>query len=76
VSVEPARPKDYPLIAELTVSVYVGGGLSLPDYTAELADVSGRAQLSELLVARDTGGQSWCTPSTSEPEVRSRRRWR
>jgi ribosomal protein S18 acetylase RimI-like enzyme len=57
VSVDPARPEDYPQIAELTVSVYVGGGLSSPDYTVELADVSGRAQLSELLVVRDTGGQ-------------------
>jgi ribosomal protein S18 acetylase RimI-like enzyme len=61
VSVDPARPEDYPQIAELTVSVYVGGGLSSPDYTAELADVSGRAQLSELLVVRDTGGQIVCS---------------
>jgi ribosomal protein S18 acetylase RimI-like enzyme len=51
--VEPARPDDYPAIAELTVRVYVDGGLASSDYAPELADVTGRASRSELLVVRD-----------------------
>ena len=39
--VEAARPADFPRIAELTVGVYVGGGLASEDYAAELADVTG-----------------------------------
>jgi ribosomal protein S18 acetylase RimI-like enzyme len=57
LSVEPARPEDYPRIAELTVGVYVDGGLATPAYAPELADVEGRASRSELLVVRDTAGQ-------------------
>jgi ribosomal protein S18 acetylase RimI-like enzyme len=56
VSLEPARAEDYARIAELTVGVYVGGGLATPAYTPELADVEGRASRSELLVARDGTG--------------------
>jgi ribosomal protein S18 acetylase RimI-like enzyme len=55
LSVEPARPEDYAAIAELTVRVYVDGGLASPGYGAELADVSGRADRSELLVVWDEG---------------------
>jgi ribosomal protein S18 acetylase RimI-like enzyme len=55
--VEPARPEDYPAIAELTVRVYVDGGLASPDYAPELADVEGRAARSELLVVRDPQGR-------------------
>ncbi len=51
--VEPARPSDYAAIAELTVRVYVDGGLASSDYAPELADVAGRASRSELLVVRD-----------------------
>ena len=51
--VEPARPDDYPAIAELTVRVYVDGGLASSDYAPELADVAGRASRSELMVVRD-----------------------
>jgi ribosomal protein S18 acetylase RimI-like enzyme len=53
--VEPARSDDYPAIAELTVRVYVDGGLASSDYAPELADVTGRASRSELLVVRDDG---------------------
>jgi ribosomal protein S18 acetylase RimI-like enzyme len=51
--VEPARPDDYPAIAELTVRVYVDGGLASEAYAPELADVAGRSTRSELLVVRD-----------------------
>jgi ribosomal protein S18 acetylase RimI-like enzyme len=56
VVLEPARPEDYPRIAELTVGVYVDGGLAGPAYAPELADVVGRASRSRLLVARDASG--------------------
>ena len=52
LSVEPARPEDFPAIAELTVRVYVDGGLASTEYAPELADVAGRADLAELLVVR------------------------
>jgi ribosomal protein S18 acetylase RimI-like enzyme len=54
--VEAARPADFARIAELTVGVYVDGGLATPDYAPELADVAGRAGRSELLVVRDDVG--------------------
>jgi ribosomal protein S18 acetylase RimI-like enzyme len=57
VSVETARPEDFPRIAELTVGVYVDGGLASPGYAPELADVAGRAQRAELLVVRDADGR-------------------
>jgi ribosomal protein S18 acetylase RimI-like enzyme len=57
VSVERARPEDHRAIAELTVGVYVGGGLASPGYAPELADVAGRADRSELLVVRDADGR-------------------
>jgi GNAT superfamily N-acetyltransferase len=56
LSVEPARHGDYDRIAELTVAVYVDGGLASEGYTPELADVRGRAERSELLVVRDADG--------------------
>ncbi len=52
-----ARPEDYERLARLTVDVYVGGGLSSEGYASELADVAGRAAVSELLVARDDDGR-------------------
>jgi ribosomal protein S18 acetylase RimI-like enzyme len=55
--VEQARPDDFARIAELTVDVYVGGGLATPAYAPELADVAGRAERAELLVVRDPGGR-------------------
>jgi ribosomal protein S18 acetylase RimI-like enzyme len=57
VSVGNARPEDFPRIAELTVAVYLDGGLASPEYGIALADVAGRAARSELLVARDAAGQ-------------------
>ncbi len=57
VVVEEARPEDFPRIAELTVGVYVGGGLASPEYGLQLADVAGRADRAELLVARDEEGR-------------------
>jgi ribosomal protein S18 acetylase RimI-like enzyme len=54
--VERALPGDYARIADLTVRVYVGGGLSSEGYACELADVEGRATRSELLVVRDAVG--------------------
>ena len=57
LSVQPARPEDFPAIAELTVAVYVNGGLASPDYASELADVAGRASHADLLVVRDPGGR-------------------
>ena len=55
--VESARPEDFARIAELTVGVYVQGGLASDAYTPQLADVAGRADRSELLVVRDREGR-------------------
>jgi ribosomal protein S18 acetylase RimI-like enzyme len=55
--VQPARPGDFAAIAELTVAVYVDGGLASPDYAPELADVEGRASRADLLVVRDPAGR-------------------
>jgi ribosomal protein S18 acetylase RimI-like enzyme len=55
--VQPARPEDFAAIAELTVAVYVNGGLASPDYASELADVAGRASRADLLVVRDPAGR-------------------
>jgi ribosomal protein S18 acetylase RimI-like enzyme len=57
LSVQPARPEDFAAIAELTVAVYVDGGLASPDYASELADVAGRASRADLLVVRDPAGR-------------------
>jgi ribosomal protein S18 acetylase RimI-like enzyme len=53
LTVQPARPDEFDRIAELTVRVYVEGGLASDGYTPELADVAGRSNRSELLVVRD-----------------------
>jgi GNAT superfamily N-acetyltransferase len=57
LSVEAARPEDFARIAELTVDVYLGGGLASPEYGRQLADVAGRASRAELLVAREPDGR-------------------
>ena len=57
VAVVAAGPEDFEQIAELTVRVYVDGGLASRGYAAELADVAGRAERSELLVVRDADGR-------------------
>jgi ribosomal protein S18 acetylase RimI-like enzyme len=53
LSVQSARPEDFDRIAELTVGVYVDGGLAPAGYAPELADVAGRASHAELLVVRN-----------------------
>jgi ribosomal protein S18 acetylase RimI-like enzyme len=57
VAVHAAGPEDFGRIAELTVRVYVGGGLASEGYGRDLADVAGRADRSELLVVRDEDGR-------------------
>jgi ribosomal protein S18 acetylase RimI-like enzyme len=57
LTVESAGPDDFARIAQLTVDVYVGGGLAGDAYTPQLADVAGRAGRSDLLVVRDTAGR-------------------
>ena len=57
LSVEPAGTEDFARIAELTVGVYVDGGLASEGYAPELVDVAGRASRSELLVVRDADGR-------------------
>ena len=56
LAVYPAGPGDFARIADLSVQVYVGGGLASEGYTSELADVAGRASRAELLVVRDDNG--------------------
>jgi ribosomal protein S18 acetylase RimI-like enzyme len=51
--VTPAKPEDFDRIAALTVGVYRNEGLAPEAYLAQLADVAGRAEHAELLVARD-----------------------
>jgi ribosomal protein S18 acetylase RimI-like enzyme len=52
--VTPATPADFARIAELTAGVYREEGFAGEEYLAQLADVAGRAERAELLVARDT----------------------
>jgi ribosomal protein S18 acetylase RimI-like enzyme len=56
LAVSPAGPEDFDRIADLSVRVYVGGGLASEGYTSELADVAGRASRAELLVVRNDDG--------------------
>jgi len=53
--VGPAAPEDYGRIAELTAGVYRDEGYGNETYLVQLADVAGRAEQAELLVARDPG---------------------
>ena len=53
VTVEAATPADYPRIGELTVNGYVVDDLAPEKYLPHLADVARRAQLAEILVARE-----------------------
>ena len=57
LTIDRAVPADYARIAELTVGVYQGEDLVSPDYVPQLADVAGRAERADLLVARDAGGR-------------------
>ena len=56
LTVEDADPADFERIAELTVGVYTGEHLAGSGYVPQLADVAGRADRAELLVARDDSG--------------------
>ena len=51
--VEAARPADFGRIAELTAGVYRDEELAPAAYLSQLADVAGRAEHAELLIARD-----------------------
>ena len=55
VRVTPAAPADFGRIAELTTGVYREEGYAGEEYLTQLADVAGRAERAELLVARDAG---------------------
>ena len=55
LQVERAEPADFAAIADLTVRVYLDEELASERYAAQLADVAGRADRSELLVVRDAG---------------------
>ena len=56
LTIGPATPADHDRIAELTAGVYVAEGYASPEYARELADVAGRADRADLLVARDGDG--------------------
>ncbi|MGP4026970.1 GNAT family N-acetyltransferase [Actinomadura sp. 3N407] len=75
VIVRPARPDEYDLIGDLTVEVYVDGGLVSPasSYVGMLRDAAARAAESELLVA-EIGGEvagavAYCPPGSPYAEV-------
>ncbi|MGY1775372.1 GNAT family N-acetyltransferase [Geodermatophilus sp. SYSU D00804] len=53
VTVDDAVPADWPAIAALTVGVYRDERLASDEYLPQLADVTGRASRSQLVVARD-----------------------
>lgn len=56
VTIRRAAPADYPTVARLTVAAYRNDGQLPPGssrYQAALADVAGRAEAGELLVAVD-----------------------
>jgi ribosomal protein S18 acetylase RimI-like enzyme len=52
IRVDPATPADFGRIAELTAGVYRDEGFAGEEYLSQLADVAGRAERAELLVAR------------------------
>ncbi|MGY1857802.1 GNAT family N-acetyltransferase [Modestobacter sp. SYSU DS0290] len=52
-----ARPDEHDRIGRLTAGVYTAEGLASPEYAQQLADVAGRADRAELLVARDGDGE-------------------
>ncbi|MFI0411510.1 GNAT family N-acetyltransferase [Actinomadura sp. 3N508] len=75
VVVRGARADEYELIGELTVEVYVAGGLvsAASPYVSTLRDAAGRAAKSELLVA-EVGGElggavAYCPPGSPYAEL-------
>lgn len=75
VLVRAARPEEYVLVGDLTVEVYVAGGLVSPasPYVRTLRDAAGRAAGSELLVAEisgEVGGSvAYCPPGSPYAEL-------
>ncbi|TDC97015.1 GNAT family N-acetyltransferase [Actinomadura sp. 7K507] len=73
--VRPARPDEYALVGDLTVEVYVDGGLTSPasPYAGTLRDAADRAAGSELLVAEVAGevagAVAYCPPGSPYAEV-------
>ncbi|HEY8481747.1 MAG TPA: GNAT family N-acetyltransferase [Spirillospora sp.] len=73
--VRPARPDEYDLVGDLTVEVYVDGGLVSPasSYVAVLRDAADRAARSDLLVAEVdgevVGAVAYCPPGTPYAQV-------
>ncbi|MFF5258976.1 GNAT family N-acetyltransferase [Actinomadura viridis] len=75
VTVRPARPDEYARVGELTVEVYVHGGLVSPSsgYVHTLRDAADRATATELLVA-EVGGEiagavAYCPPGSRYAEL-------
>ena len=75
VAVRPARPDEYEQIGDLTVEVYVDGGLtsSASSYVHTLRDAADRAAGSELLVAEVAGeiagSVAYCPPGSPYAEI-------
>ncbi|NDU72409.1 GNAT family N-acetyltransferase [Actinomadura sp. DSM 109109] len=73
--VRTARPDEYDLVGELTVEVYVHGGLVSPEstYVSKLRDAADRAAKAVLLVAEDAvriaGAVAYCPPGTPYAEL-------
>ncbi|WP_067455215.1 GNAT family N-acetyltransferase [Actinomadura macra] len=75
VVVREARAEEYPRVGELTVEVYVHGGLVSPasTYVNTLCDAADRGEKSDLLVA-EVGGQlagavAYCPPGSPYAEL-------
>ncbi|GAA4240541.1 GNAT family N-acetyltransferase [Actinomadura meridiana] len=75
VVVRQARADEYELIGELTVEVYVAGGLvsAASSYVGTLRDAAARAVATELLVAEiggEVGGAvAYCPPGSAYGEL-------
>ncbi|MFC5752018.1 GNAT family N-acetyltransferase [Actinomadura rugatobispora] len=75
VTVRPARPGEYARVGELTVEVYVRGGLVRPDssYVERLRNAADRAAKAELLVAEMAGeiagAVAYCPPDSPYAEL-------
>lgn len=75
VTVRLARPDEYQRIGDLTVRVYVDGGLVSPSspYVTTLLDAADRGAKSELLVAEVagelTGAVAYCPPGSPYAEL-------
>lgn len=50
-TIRPVEPQEQAAVAELTAAVYLGEGISSPDYEPQLRDVASRVAGAEVLVA-------------------------